>query len=193
MRNRVWMAAAGLLALAGCGGGGGRDGAANGTGNAGDAGGSSKPSAAAAEVRLQPGEWEIRLETKTSDIPGMPEGMAKAMKEAAVTTKTCLTEDDADKPSVFTGRANPGCKTEGFEAKDGKVSGTVTCSGEGGEGRMVMKTEGRFTPTGFESTTRSDIDAEGMKLTTEARVTGRRVGECHAGPEDFRGNGKTGG
>ena len=200
MTNPKWIAAAGLLALAGCGGGERGDAAANGAGNAagsGNAAGAAAPdepaAAAADQVRLQPGEWEIRVETKTSGIPGMPEGMAKAMKDTAVTTKTCLTEDDVAKPAVFTGNEDPGCRTEGFAANGGKVSGTVTCPGEGGRGGMVMKTDGQFTPTGFESTTRSEIDAEGMKMTTEARVTGRRIGECHAGPEDFKGKTRVGG
>lgn len=192
MRIATWMAAASLLALGACGGG-----EENGTaGN--DAAAAESPQRAASggeEIKLQPGEWEMKVEVKNAGMPGM-EGMGDAMKNVSTTTKSCITEEDVGKPGMFTGKQDANCKTEGFAAKGGKVSGTVTCTGEGGQGSMKMTTEGQFTPTSFESTTKSEIDAEGMKMTTEARVTGRRIGECPAGAnsaEDSKGRTKTGG
>jgi hypothetical protein len=176
-----------LLALAGCGGSeadydrdagsntavvgaeAGTDAAANGTAAMKGDGG----------VWLQPGQWEMKVEVKSAGLPAMPAAVADAMKNIATTTTTCLTEEDANKPVVFTGNTDQNCKSEGFTNEGGRVAGTLTCGGGGnGQGKMTVKTEGQFTATSFETISRSVIDAQGGKMTTEARVVGKRLGEC---------------
>lgn len=196
MRIGIAVAAAGLMALGACGGGEDNKAAGNG---AAAAAGQPAGSGGGDEIRLQPGEWETKIEVKNASMPGMPEGMGDMMKSMNSTNRSCMTEEDVGKPGTFTGKNDANCKTEGFAAKGGKVSGTVTCTGEGGEGTMVMKTEGSFTPTSFESKVSQETETEGMKMKMDVHITGRRIGECPAGAQDvgaaenFKGRTKTGG
>jgi hypothetical protein len=197
------MCGACLLALAGCGGSDAdydRDAGTNTevagaeTGTAAAAGGTENAAAAAkgdGGVWLQPGEWEMKVEVDTAGLPAMPAAVAASMKNIATTTTTCLTQEDADKPVVFTGNTDQSCKSEGFTNEGGIVAGTLTCGGEGGA-KVTVKTEGRFTATSFDTTSRSEVGSEGAKMTTEARVVGRRLGECDI-TEDFKGKARVGG
>jgi hypothetical protein len=197
------MCGACLLALPGCGGSEAdydRDAGTNtvvggtGTGAAAAAAGGTENAAAAkgdGGVWLQPGEWEMKVEVDTAGLPAMPAAVAASMKNIATTTTTCLTQEDADKPVVFTGNTDQSCKSEGFTNEGGVVAGTLTCGGEGGA-KVTVRTEGRFTATSFETSSRSEVGSEGAKITTEARVVGRRLGECDI-TEDFKGKTKTGG
>jgi K+/H+ antiporter YhaU regulatory subunit KhtT len=71
------------------------------------------------------------------------------------------------------------------------VAGTLTCGAEG-SAKVTVKTEGRFTATSFDTNSRSEIGAGGAKMTTEARVVGKRLGECDI-TEDFKGTSRVGG
>jgi hypothetical protein len=177
---RISAMTAGLLALAACGGGGesrngGNEAAAvEGSGNA--AGSES------AGVQLQPGQWEMTQQTVNVSVPGMPAGAADMMKTGPITVKTCITEEQAQKPSadIFSGKTDPNCKQEGFSAEGGKVSGTVTCSG-GDTGTTVMKMDGKFGPTEYDIAMEMKTQAQGADMTMEVRSSGRRIGECPAG------------
>ena len=196
-RLGTMLAGACLLALAGCGGSGADGGgAANeaavpGGSGAAAAGVNGASAAGGGAVRLQPGQWEMKVEVKNAGFPAMPAGAADVMKNITTTTETCLTEEDADRPNVFSGNTDNSCKTENASAEGGRVNTTMTCGGDGG-GKVTIRTVGSFTPTSFETTSRSEIDAEGTKITTEARVVGRRIGECDI-TEEFKGKTKNGG
>ena len=176
---------AALLALAACGGGeadGTADSAnmANTEGAAG-AGGEGGASQAASEVRMQPGEWEVTQQTVNVSAPGMPAGAADMLKTPPMTVKTCITEEQAGKPGadVFTGKKDPNCTHEGFDAGGGKVSGTITCKGDTGNVTMAM--DGEFGATEFNVDMKTTTDAGAAKMTMEMRSSGRRIGECPAG------------
>jgi hypothetical protein len=164
--------AAGLLALGACGGGEGGDGGENaGTGNS-----------ATANVQLEAGEWEITQHTLDISAPGMPAGAAEFMKPGPVTVKTCITQEQAQKPGaeLFSGESDPGCKKEGFKAAGGEIGGTLTCSAEGG-GKTVMKMEGDFEAERFDVHMEVTANAEGTQMTTKMRSSGKRIGDCPGG------------
>ena len=183
-------AAAGLLALAACGGGGegksggNEAGASDPSANAASAadGGGNTGGTASAAMQLQPGQWEMTTQTVNVSIPGLPAGAADMMKTGPITVKTCITEEQAQKPSadLFAGKTAPNCKQEGFTAAGGKVNGTMTCSG-GDTGATAMKMEGQFGPTQYDITMATKTQAEGRDMTMEIRSSGRRLGECPAG------------
>lgn len=199
-RLGILLGGACLLALAGCGGsetseGNGSVEAGAGAENTAAAGAGTKLAAAsgdaAAAVRLQPGQWEMKVEVKNAGLPAMPAGAADVMKNITTTTETCLTEEDAGRPDVFSGNTDGSCKSENVSAEGGRVDTTMTCGGENG-GKVTIRTQGSFTPTSFETTSRSEIGAEGTKMVTEARVVGRRIGECRI-TEDNLGKGRKAG
>ena len=173
---------AALLALAACGGG---DADSSGTAaNTAGAGGEAATSQASAEVRMQPGQWEITQQTVNVTAPGMPAGAADMLKTPPVTVKTCISEEQASKPGadLFTGKQDPNCSHEGFKAGGGKVSGTITCKG-GNTGNASMAMEGEFGPTEFNVEMKTTTEAQGAQMTMEMRSSGRRIGECPAGGE----------
>jgi hypothetical protein len=176
---RMMMTTAGLLALASCGGGDGQGGnEASGNAAAGGSAGS-----ASAGVQLQAGQWEMTQQTLNVTAPGMPAGAADMMKTGPITVKTCITPEQAQKPSadLFSGKTDPNCKQEGFSSEGGKVSGTMTCSGGDTPGKTVMKMDGEFSPTEFDIEMEMTTEAQGSQMTMEMRSSGRRIGDCPAG------------
>ena len=175
------LAAASLIALAGCTGGGGDGNNATASKGDGDVQGQGRV-LDDDDVRLRAGQWETKTEV---NAPGMPAEVAAMMKnQAATTTTMCISEEEANRSdaNIFTGKKDKNCTTEGFEAKHGRVKGTVTCTGTAGEGRMTMAVDGAFKRDSYEVTTRMDMQgmgSESMKM--ETRVTGRRLGDCPAG------------
>lgn len=177
-------AAAGLLALAACGGGGESKSGGN-EAEVAEIGGNAAGSASDG-VQLQPGQWEMTQQTVNVSVPGMPAGAADMIKTGPVTVKTCITEEQAQKPGpdLFSGQADPNCKQEGFSAAGGKVSGTMTCTGGKMHGKMVMKMDGQFGPTEYDVAMEMKTEAEGKQMTMEMRSSGRRIGDCPAGGKE---------
>lgn len=166
MRNRVWVAAAGLLALAACGSGE-NDKAAK------------LDAAAAQNIRLQPGQWELIQETVRVSAPGMPPGAAEMMRMPPVIVRTCIGPAEAEKPGadLFSGNKDPDCKTEGFSAKAGRVAGTMTC--RSGAETTVTKLDGDFSADRFEVGLAVRTEGGGTEaMDIQMRSSGRRTGEC---------------
>src|SRR5687768_12571151 len=99
MKIGIAVAAVSLLALGACGGGEEKKAAGNAAGASESA---EAPAAVGDEIRLQPGEWETKIEVKNASMPGMPEGMGDMMKSMNSTSRTCMTEEDVGKPGTFT-------------------------------------------------------------------------------------------
>lgn len=176
MLNRM-MAAAGLLALAACGSG---DGPGNGSAAAGG-GTAAAGGAGGGGVQLQPGEWETT--TEMVKVEGMPKELAGMMAKPR-TAKNCITAEQVQKANtgLFGGEEQKNCKHEGFAFKDGRVSGKLSCTGEGGEGgTSTMEMDGRYTATSYDVTSKISTDVQGMKMNMESRTRARRLGDCPAG------------
>ena len=178
MTIRIAMAAASLIALAACGGDGDDNKASAGDGDVQGQGRILDDD----DVKLRAGQWEMKTEV---NAPGMPAEVAAMMKsQAATATTMCITEEEANRSdaNLFTGKKDENCTTEGFEAKGGRVKGTITCNAATGEGKMTMEVDGAFQRESYEVTTRMDMQgmgSEAMKM--ETKVTGRRLGDCPAG------------
>ena len=173
MKSCNWIAAGALLGLAACG--------------SGESDKAAKLDAAAAQnIRLQPGQWELIQETVRVSAPGMPPGAAEMMKMPPVIVRTCIGPAEASKPGpdLFSGNKDPDCKTEGFSAAAGRVAGTMTCRSGAGE-TTVTKLEGDFSADRFEvglAVATKGVGPEAMDI--QMRSSGRRTGEC---PQDAAG------
>ena len=172
MRTSICFASAMALALAACG--------------SGDKGGGGS-SILGGSATMQPGEWEMTIETLNVSAPNLPPAAAAQLKRPAVTTRTCMSEQEAKgpKPETFTGNAGgANCKTEGFSWAGGKIKGRTVCSGPGGTGNMTMDMDGEYAGTSMTVNMKMKTEQQGMAMTMDTRMTGKRIGDCPAGKEN---------
>ena len=164
MRTSTCFASAMILALAACGSGG-------------------------SGSEMQPGEWEMTMEMLEVSAPSMPPAaaaqMKQQMKQAPVTTRTCVSEEEAKgpKPETLTGKAGNNCRTEGFSWAGGKVAGKTICDSPTG-GKMTMTMDGEYGPTSMTMNMKTSTEAQGIPMTMDVRVSGKRIGDCPAGKEN---------
>ena len=143
-------------------------------------------------VKLEPGKWETTVAILSIEGPGLPPGMADAMKQQGQAQKveTCLTPEQAEKPPQDMLGAAKNCTYEKFEMGGGKMSGTLVCKGAPGmpAGDMRASMSGNFASTSYDITSESTMSmptapggaAKGGKVTTKTQITGKRVGACDA-------------
>jgi hypothetical protein len=197
MKTQLILGAA-ALALAACGGSGKKaEGNAAAGGNAARSAGEKGAAAAgpsgsagsggsARGVSLQPGEWETMIESVEIEAPGMPKQvrdmMAKAMGGNRMTITHCVTPQEANRPNgnLFSGKKDANCTYKDFNMAGGRLHGSMTCTGQPGQGSMTMAMDGQFSPQNYTVSEKMVTDAGGSKMTINARVSGRRVGACTA-------------
>jgi hypothetical protein len=176
MRLYTGLAATALFALAACGSGGSADGNKAAGGRA-----SASPSAAGG-VKLKPGLYETSMEMK---ISGLPANLAKAMQANKSDSKSCVTEEEANRPNgdLFAGEKHEGCEAKDSQFGNGRIHGTLTCTGKGngGQGATTITMDGTYGSDNYDVRTKMVTTAQGAAMTMEGHIVGRRVGECPAG------------
>ena len=122
------------------------------------------PLSAAAQT-MEPGEWQI---TSTMTSPMLP-------KPQVVTRTECISKEDAEDPTHFSGRDQAqGCKVTPVARTPESYSWTVSCPQQGmsGDGKL------RFARGTVEGEVRMTVDMQGQKLEMFSRTSGRRLGPC---------------
>jgi hypothetical protein len=174
MAMRILMAAAGLLALAACGG-------PADNGNQGTAEKTSPPSGGTG-LQLQPGQWETT--TEFVKVEGVPKQIAAAMGAAQKETSlTCITPEEVKQANsgLFSGDEQKNCKKEGFAFQNGRITGKLSCTGEQGQGSTSVEVDGQYSASTYEVNQKLSTNVQGMTMTMVSRIKGRRIGECPAG------------
>ena len=164
------MAAAGLLALAACGGGSEDQGTAgNGAAAAGD------------DVRemagtLQPGAYEVTTEFVGIEGQNLPPSVVDAMKGQKETNRNCITEKDLKEAQggMFTGQDPKECSENTIRLAGGRMQGQLTCGTAAEQSTFVV--DGRYSAQSYEA----DMRMTSGGATTRVKMNGRRVGECSA-------------
>ncbi|QNA83422.1 DUF3617 domain-containing protein [Sphingomonas sp. So64.6b] len=164
------------LALAGCGKGEKQVSAEN-------ASLESVASQAKDAIKLEPGQWEMTFEIGKMEIPGMPAG-APQMKQAAQTSSTCITPEQAAKPAgdMFAGKGAGDCKFDSFNMAGGKLDAVMSCKLPNMPGQSKTTMAGTYSPTAFSNEITSSVSGMpgGQTMTMQAKSSGRRTGECVA-------------
>lgn len=169
-----------LTALAGCGGGGSANEARNMS--------PAEVAAQQAQVRINPGEWELSTEITAVEAPELPREMMQAMQGRRTSIRNCITPEQASNPAVFTRGAqqqNSACQVRDFAMRDGRLQGLTVCAaGSAQEVRSEMS--GRYGPSDFNYQSRVAMPAPiaGGTMNLTVRVQGRRVGDCAAQTEN---------
>lgn len=181
MKHAITTAAAALL-LVSCSGGdkAGNEAAISGDGNAAASAGGTESSRGGATAELSPGQWETTVEILRMDmgnVPGMPAGMTPP-RPAPTTVRSCLTPQQARRPNAgfMAGNNEAGCAYENFSMAGGRVQGTMTCNQQGSTVRATVN--GSFSPESYRMESDSQVNSNGVSVSTTTRVTGRRIGDC---------------
>ena len=180
--NRSALLIISTFALAACGGG---EKAGDGAANDSAAVGSSE--AASSEMKLEPGQWEVTVETLGMEAPGMPPEAAAAMGGQKVTASNCLTAQEAERPSadLFTGQEKSNCTSNGFSTAGGRIKGSMTCTGgDDMPGTATIEMSGTYGPQSYDISQTMTSRSEGAEVRIKSRMTGRRVGECKPGADE---------
>jgi len=145
--------------------------------------------ASGAKIQMRPGQWETKIEILKMDMPGMekmPAEYAEKMKAELMkprTVESCMTEEDLkDRQSkIFTGGGDSKCKFEKYEMSGGSIDAVMNCPGPAGD--MKMKMKGSFSGDTFTVNQEMDMKGPTGNARSEARITGKRTGECPAAPK----------
>ncbi|MBP8813601.1 MAG: DUF3617 family protein [Laribacter sp.] len=127
------------------------------------------PSALAAPVNMEPGLWEITIQSK---MAGMPEGMPQAGKH---TVRQCITPDEtADARKII--RTQPGCQFDKLDTQSNHVRWKMRCKTP--EGSSTSEGEMTYAGQSYQGTLVHSTVMEGQTLRTTQTMQGRRVGPC---------------
>jgi hypothetical protein len=141
-------------------------------------------------VKLEPGQWEATNEILSATAPGIPPEALRQMVGQKTTVSNCVTPEQAAKPSAnfLSGQKNSDCTYQDFSMDDGRMTGTMSCTGAGMPGKMVMKMEGNYGPRSYDMNMNMEAAGMpgGMNMVVKARTVGRRVGPCEPGAGDSK-------
>lgn len=140
--------------------------------------------AEAAKVQLKPGQWEGRFTVQDIDMPQAPAGMKAQMKSVMSQTslRYCVTPEQAANPGaeMFSGQENKNCTYGNFSATGGKVTGQVSCKGNGGTMNAAMS--GTYAPDRYAIDMDMKMDGGAHAMAMTARSEGKWIGaECASG------------
>ncbi len=133
-------------------------------------------------LKLEPGQWEATTEILSASAPGLPPEAVREMVGQKQTVSNCVTPEQAANPSAnfLAGQKNSNCTYQDFSMDGGRMGGTMTCTGPGTPGKMVMNMEGSYGPRTYDMNMSMEAAGMpgGMNMTVKARTTGRRAGSC---------------
>src|SRR5438270_3124229 len=175
MRMKILVAVSLVAALSACGKSGERA-----SGNQSAAAKGPAGSGPAVEMKLNPGLWETNVEMA---ISGAPADLAGMMKGTKITTRSCITPEQASRPSgeIFSGKQRNGCTYSNYSVSGGQVHGEMSCNERNGRGAMTMTMDGQYGGDSFDVTMNVDTRAVGQNMAIGSHTTGRRVGDCPFG------------
>jgi hypothetical protein len=145
-----------------------------------------KKDAETAPKQLSAGQWEMTSEvTKvTQRDKGKP--AIAATEGGKTTTSSCLAEADvkSPQPAFFAGQEMK-CTSRDVYMSRGRANVTLACKKAGLPGDIATIVNGTYTADSFEGTTTTETSLLGEgDVKIDAKLTGRRTGECSAAPAE---------
>ena len=145
---------------------------------------------ATSEIKPRPGRWQSNFKIESMEMPGMPPQAREMMQRQMASAKshfTCLTPEQADRPSAeFFQKGATGCTYDHFTMADGKLDAEMTCKRGPGNAKMTML--GNYSADSYDVKVtsqsglgQSEMQGETMKMVMA--IASHRVGDCN-GTED---------
>ncbi len=134
---------------------------------------------------VRAGQWQSTITFEEMSAPGLPPAAAEQMARMtgpSQTFESCLTEEDAARPSeeFFAGRDRQ-CRYEHFRMGGGEIDSRMRC--EHGGTSQIMEMAGTYSPDSYDMRMTTSVEgAPGAagEMRMRMRVEARRVGECPA-------------
>lgn len=142
------------------------------------------------KAKIQPGEWEVTMEMIDQKVTGGPPGMPAMPKSPPITTKTCITPEQVNRPEgMFSGGMDSlkkDCTYDSFSMVDGKIDAKMHCQMPNGI-KIEATNSGTFSATALSSESNSTVTGlpGGMSSSSHTRMTAKRIGECTAGADQL--------
>jgi Protein of unknown function (DUF3617) len=144
--------------------------------------------ASAGAQKINPGKWQMTMQTVSVDIPGQgaaAAAMSKAMTAKPNVTEECVTKEQADNPNagLFAGK-NPGnCKFDSFAMSGGKLNAVMKCAAPDKKGEMSMTMAGQYGGDSYDMTSEMHMTGAtglpgGAGMTIKMHNSGKRIGAC---------------
>lgn len=161
--------------LAGCG-----DGAAD----------APKQAAAPAAQAISAGQWETV--TEVTDFASADDGSPAidTPKGTRISNSVCVAAGEEKKPPamLLAGAPEYSCKYGNHYMSGGTLNSELDCTREGVRGQVLMGVDGSYTADTFEANQSLTTYLPGTgDVRINAKVTGRRTGECSAAPASQAG------
>lgn len=132
----------------------------------------------------QPGQYSLKVDVTSFEMPGAPEGMLDQMGsalEGAYGEGFCLTPEEADKgfEEQLGQVAQSGeCNFSRMDVDGGQVSANAVCDVQGGT--MTLDMDGTVSATGSDIVANTKMDAQGQTMEMTMRMVQTRTGDCAA-------------
>ena len=144
-----------------------------------------KQVAAPTDKTMLAGQWETTTEVTrlTKHDQGAPAIATPEGTKASFTS--CIAEGEGKKPAptLFAG-AKVECEYRDFYMARGRMNASMTCALPSVEGEVVSSVEGNNDDESFVGTITTSTRLAGSgDVTVDAKISGRRVGECPAATE----------
>jgi hypothetical protein len=135
---------------------------------------------------LTAGQWEMTSEVTKVTQRDQGKPALPATEGGKTTTSSCLAEADVKKPqpAFFVGEGME-CTSRDLYMSRGRANVTLACKKAGLPGDIATIVNGTYTADSFEGTMTTETSLLGdgdMKI--DAKLTGRRTGECSAAPAE---------
>ena len=135
-----------------------------------------------AQMKIKPGRWEATNEIVSANAPGLPPDTLKQMVGQKTTVVNCITPEQAAKPNAnfLAAQQDSNCSYQDWSMENGRMSGSMTCSGGELPGNIVMNMDGQYGEEAYDLNMNMETTGlpGGMSMTIQARTIGKHVGEC---------------
>jgi hypothetical protein len=184
----ILLSAAALLALSACGK------KAPQTGDVGLPLSGNEVESAAGALKLDPGEWEMKVETLDVQASGVPQETVRGQIGNIQKFKVCVTDEQGTNPGqVFLkGMDEANCAASKMTVGDGKVDAVISCPVPNQpKGQMRTTLTGTYLPDsyGLDMTSVMEGLPNDVSVTVKSRNSGQRLGTC---PPDSEGSNAAG-
>ena len=132
---------------------------------------------ALAATPIQPGQWEVRSQVTSIDMPGAPPQMLEMMRKPHV-TRHCLTPEQAAKgPQEMLKERKGECRFTRYALAGGRLDSVMQCSSKE-RGTMTVTSRGRYASGSYDVTSAMVMSGPRGQMKMSTVGQGKRVGPC---------------